>query len=410
MKRRWGVVLAVLLLAVLGGLGWRAFGASGKAEDWVTVQREDLVLTADVTGTLLAVDTDLLGPPQVLDQWNFKLAFLAPEGKEVRKGTPVMRFDTAELERKRVEKAAELDSAEQELAKRRVSLEIALRDRELALAEAEAKRRKAALKVDVPSDLVAAQELAQSRIDLALAEKEAENLRGRLRFDRLQGQSEIASLTRRRDLAAAKLAEIGTMIGKMTVAAPRDGTVVYVSNRQGEKKKVGDSVWQAERVIEIPSLSRLKAEGEIDEADFGRIAVGQPVALRLDAHPDVGFTGRVRAIRSALQEKKEESGVPRKVGVLDIELARTDPQRMRPGMRFRGTVEIARVAGAVVVPSEAVLATAAGPRVFRRSWRGAEAVTPRLGRRNPRWVQILAGLEPGERVAARPAELEEGTR
>lgn len=407
MKRRWGIVLAVLLLAVLGGVGWRAFGASRNAEDWVAVQREDLVLTADVTGTLLAVDTDLLGPPQVLDQWNFKLAFLAPEGQEVRKGTPVMRFDTAELERKRVEKAAELDSAEQELAKRRVSLEIALRDRELALAEAEAKRRKSALKVDVPSDLVAAQELAQSRIDLQLAEKEAENLQGRLRFDRLQGQSEIASLTRRRDLAAAKLAEIGTMIGQMTVTAPRDGTVVYVTNRQGEKKKVGDSVWQAERILEIPSLAHLKAEGEIDEADFGRIAVGQPVALRLDAHPDVAFTGRVRGIRSALQEKKEESGVPRKVGVLDIELARTDPQRMRPGMRFRGTVEIARLAGAVVVPAEAVLATAAGPRVFRRSWWGPEEVTPRLGRRNPRWVQILAGLEPGERVAARPAEMEE---
>src|SRR5262249_7362807 len=73
-----------------------------------------------------------------------------------------------------------------------------------------------------------------------------------------------------------------------------------------------------------------------------------------------------------------------KVVKLVIDLDRTDPQRMRPGMRFLGTVEIERVPRALVAPAESVFVGADGPVVYRRAGGGSEPARPGLGRRQRR--------------------------
>src|SRR5260370_5525117 len=157
----------------------------------------------------------------------------------------------------------------------------------------------------------------------------------------------VAPPTRRASTAAA-VAQAEAAIAQMTVRATRAGTVVYVANRQGVKKKVGDSCWRMEKVIEIPDLTRMRGEGEVDEADAGRVAPGQRVTLHLDAHPERVFTGIVRDIRGAVEARADAS--PEKVVRLILAVDRTDPQRMRPGMRFRGEIDTERVRQAVVVP------------------------------------------------------------
>ncbi|HEY0780853.1 MAG TPA: efflux RND transporter periplasmic adaptor subunit, partial [Thermoanaerobaculia bacterium] len=270
------------------------------------------------------------------------------------------------------------------------------------LAEAEAKQRKAKLKVDVPPELVAANSLAEAKADLALATNEIAYLKDKLRLGRQEGEAGLRALADKRDRAASRVAEAQRAIAQMTVTAPRDGTVIYIATRQSEKKKVGDSSWRGEKLIEIPDLRKMSAEGEIDEADAGRVAVGQRVTLRLDAHPDVTFSGRVELIRAAVQSRSQNN--PQKVVRLRVVLDRTDPQRMRPGMRFLGTIEIARIAQALVAPAEAVFNRADGAVVYRQTRFGVEAVKPELGRRNSRWVEIVRGLAAGDRVSRRIPE------
>jgi len=388
-----GVVLLALAVCLWLVAGRASASAGG---DWVEVRRDDLVIGVPVSGTLASVQSVRIGPPQIEDVWDYKIAFMAPEGMQVRTGQPVLGFDTSELERELLDKMAERDSAQKELEKRQTNLEITRRDQELQLAEAEARQRKAQLKVDVPPELVSSKELAQSREDLALATREIAYLKNRLRLQSLQGGTETSALARTRDRAASRVREMEDAIRRMTVTAPRDGTVVYVAERQ-EKKKVGDSAWRGQSVLEIPDLRSMRAEGEIDEADAGRLAVGQRVSLRLDAHPDDVFTGRVRSIGGAVQSKSEIN--PLKVVKLDIGLDRTDPQRMRPGMRFLGTVEIERVAKALVAPVEVVFNRPDGPVVYRRKGWGSEPVRPELGRHNDRLVEIRKGLAPGDRIS-----------
>ncbi|MFL6197325.1 MAG: efflux RND transporter periplasmic adaptor subunit [Thermoanaerobaculia bacterium] len=391
-----GAVVLAVLAFVLWLVAGRASAAGGG--DWAEVRKDELVIGVPVAGTLASVQSVRIGPPQIKEIWDYKIAFMAPEGAPVRAGQPVLGFDTSELERQLLDKQAERDSAQKELEKQQTTFEITRRETDLQLAEAEARERRASLKVDVPEELVASKELAKSREDLALAKREIAYLKERQRLQTQQAKTDMGSMTARRDRAAARVREMEAAIQGMMVTAPRDGTVVYVATDNGEKKKIGDSCWRGQSVLEIPDLRRLEAEGEIDEADAGRVAVGQRVTVRLDAHPDDVFTGRVRSIGGAVQSKSDNN--PLKVVRVDLDLDKSDPQRMRPGMRFLGTVEIERQR-TLLAPAEAVFNRPDGPVVYvRRGWRHEE-VRPVLGRRNDRWVEIRSGLTAGDKVSRR---------
>jgi HlyD family secretion protein len=389
-----------LILAV--GLGsafwfWQGSAVSAPGEEWAAVHREDLVSGLPVTGTLEAVDSARLGPPPIPEIWDYKIAFMAPEGALVRAGQPVLAFDASELQRTLIEKSSERDTAAKQLEKRGNDLEVDRRDIELSLAEAEGRRRKAALKVDVPPELESGQKLAEARADLALAEREIAYRREKLALRRREARAELEALAATRDAAAGRVRQVEASIARMTILAPRDGTVIYAIGPRGDKKKIGDSCWRSETPIQLPDLTRMRAMGSVEEADAGRVAVGQAVTLRLDAHPDVLFQARVASIGSTFHPRSQSE--PQRVVDLKLDLPRTDPQRMRPGMRFVGTLEVARTDRALVVPVEAIFPTAGGAVVYRRGRFGREAVRPRLGRRDDRWVEILSGLRDGDRVA-----------
>lgn len=401
------VALAVLLLAALlvrspsFGLGLGIGSGDGDDGGGLRVHRGDLVVTTEVEGTLESVDSELLGPPNIPSTWNYKLSYMAPEGSDVQAGQPVLRFDTTELQRRLLEKTAERDSAATELEKKEIDLARKLRDMELQLARARATLERSRLKVAVPGELQSAKELEEARLDLALAEREVASLEDRLELTRRAGEAEVRALREKRDRAEERVGEINQHLARMTVRASRDGTVVYVTDWRGEKKKVGDDVWQALKVIEIPDLTRMQAKGQVDEADAGRIAVGQPVTLRLDAHPETEYRARIASIARSVGQK--DRGNPLKHVELTLELEETDIETMRPGMRFQGEIEVERAEDVLLAPAAAVVSTADGPVAFRRGLFGVKKVEPEVGRRNDEVVEIEAGLAAGD-LLVRPEE------
>jgi len=273
----------------------------------------------------------------------------------------------------------------------------------LRLAEAEARRHKAQLTLEVPADLAKSQDLKAARLELEDAEREITFVRAKIDARTKADEVALAALRRQKDAADRRVKDIQDAIASMSVRATRAGTVVYEANWRDEKKKVGDPAWNGERILEIPDLSRMRAEGEIAESDAGMIKEGQVVRLRLEAHPDVEYTGKIALIWGTVQQLSWRN--PEKVVKLDISLDSTDPRRMRPGMRFRGTVETGRVKGAVLVPAEAVFPTPDGPVAYRKSIVGFGRRVLELGARNDKMVVVTHGLEPGDRVSRRDLSL-----
>jgi HlyD family secretion protein len=396
-KLRIAIPVAVVILFLLGGWTLRNKLAADRQGEWVRATRGDLITGFEVIGTLASSSSEALGPPQVEDMWNFKISRMAREGSEVKKGQPVLSFDTTELQRQLEEKTAEADEARKQIEKERNDLALQSKDERLRLAEAEATLKKTSLKLEAPPDLTGVTERKTAEIEHAIAKREATAVRARLEALDRAARARITLLESKRRTAEAFVQRTQLAIQQMNVQAPRDGTIVYTTSRNGEKRKEGDNIWKAERVIEIPDLTRMKAEGDVDEVDAGRVAVGQRVSLRLDAHPDEEFQGTITSAGRTVQMKRGTQD-PLKVLRVEIKLDRTDPVKMRPGMRFQGTIELGRVKNAVLIPRDAVYLGPDGPFVHRRGALDVDQVPVKLGRENDRSVEVLNGLSAGDRV------------
>ena len=407
MRKRLRIVvpLAAVALFVLGGWTLRNKLAADRQGDWVAASRGDLVTGFEVTGALASLSSESLGPPPLPDVWDFKIAMIAPEGSDVKRGQPVLGFDTTELQRRLDEKTAEADQARKQIEKERADLSLRTKDERLQLSQAEAKLRKSSLKLEAPPDILGINERKAAEIEHELAKRETAAARARLNALESAARARIDLLQSKLHQASAIVAQTQSSIQQMMRTSPRDGTVVYATNWRGDKKKVGDSCWKAERVVEIPDLTRMKGEGEVDEVDAGRVAVGQRVTLRLDAHPDDELHGTITNAARTVQRKKGTQD-PVKALRVDIALDKTDPAKMRPGMRFQGTIELGRVKNAVLIPREAIFVSSDGPFVYRRGALDVDMVPVGLGRQNDKSVEVLKGIAAGDRVLV-PKEKDE---
>jgi multidrug efflux pump subunit AcrA (membrane-fusion protein) len=363
----------------------------------VDVKKADLVIGVEVIGELAAVDSQDIKPPPLYDTWDFKIAQLAPEGQEVKQGDPIVAFDPSEQMRTLENLANDAEAAKKKLDKKRDDAALARRDEQLAIAQAEAALRKATLKTTNDKDLVATVEQKVLEIDEQLAKLALEQAKNKAASAARSDTAEIKSLADHHEYLVGRVNELQGNIGKMAVKAPRAGTVVYPTNWRGEKKKVGDNAWRMEAVLQIVGLGNMVGKGEIDEIDVARVAVGQPVSLKLDALPDVQLRGTVQEIAKSVAPKSQAD--PSNIVKLKIKVDAPANVPLRPGMRFRGEVETERVAGAVQVPADAVFVTPDGPVAYRSTSDGVAKVKLTLGKRNANAIEVKSGLVPGDRVS-----------
>lgn len=367
-----------------------------RAPDTITVGKGSLELEVTVTGALEAVDSVPISPPSLRDMWDMKIAMLAPEGQEVEAGQPVAGFDPSELQKRLDTTTGEREAAAHELELERAKARVAVRDDEVALAQAKAELRKAEHKAEAPASITSLVELEKTRSDVELAQANIEHLERKHRANRRREQAQIAWLDGQRKRADERVTEMTAAMAKLTVLAPRPGTLIYATNWNGEKKKVGDSTWRAETLMHVASLDDMSAAGQIDEVDASKVAVGQRVTLRLDAQADRELTGTITKISQTVRRASPEN--PLKVVTADIKLDADAETKLRPGMRFRGRVAVETIDDVLVVPISAVHSTPHGPRVRRREDSRVVEVPVELGRRDDEHVEVRSGLDEGDEI------------
>jgi RND family efflux transporter MFP subunit len=398
-KRKGLLIAAAFVLLFVTGVVAVDRVLSDRGRTYAVAVREDLVIGAEIKGEMIAEESETIGPPQLLNVWRFQISQLATEGKEVRKGEMVIAFDTNDLNRELQEKRAEADSARKQIEKREADLKLEKETEGLRLEQARAGYRKNELKLETPDEVIRVKDLEDARADFALSEQEIEHLEQKLEAISRAAAEELHLLQGKLRRAEARSAELQANIDAMTVKATRDGIVVFVQDWNGQKKKVGDNAWRGEPIIEIPDLSRMKAKGKIDESESGKIRLGQSVTFRLDAHPDTEVRGKIDYVGESV--RRESPSVPLKVLPVEIALEKTDPEMMKPGMRFRGVVEIERIPDVVTVPLDAVFDSPDGPVVHARGLSGMRKIPIDLGRRGRDRVEIVKGVDPGDRVVVR---------
>jgi HlyD family secretion protein len=323
---------------------------------------------------------------------------LVPEGKNVKKGEVLIRFDAQRIMEDLQRFQNELDQAKKELEKTSVQTDLERRELEGRLAEAENKYEKLKLKQVTSTEFEASNKVEEDRFALEQAGREVELLKQRIAAHQQASEANYKIIASKKARAENKLSEIQKGIENFEVKADRDGVVVYKVKWNGEKPQVGESVWSGQPVMEIPDLNTILAEAFVPEVDIGTVKLGQRAEVTIDAFPGKSYSGQVKSMGTLVRPKAWD--IPNRILEARIVLDQLDTSIMRPAMSIKVKIETNRRSNVIAVPLKSVRTTAEGTVVKVKTESGWREQKVNLGESNGDEVIITEGLKVGDRVAA----------
>jgi len=134
------------------------------------------------------------------------------------------------------------------------------------------------------------------------------------------------------NVARAELLAAVAAIDKLTIRAPRAGTVLQVNARAGELAAPSS----APPLVLLGDNSALRVRAELDEHDFGEIKIGQPALVRAAAFRGRDFAGKVTLIAPIVEPGRLNSRGQRNVtdvDVVEVLIDLTEPGPLAVGMK-----------------------------------------------------------------------------
>ena len=340
------------------------------------------------------------------------IGWLAEDGSEVREGDLLVQFDSTDLDNRLLENQDELAQTLRRRDQRLQQEEAALANLERDAQMADRQLEYARTFQSKDPEIFSRQEIIQSEIDSTLATQRRDNANRSREIREELGAVELAILDLTRERASLDIEEVEADLARLEIRAPHDGIFV-LTNDNGDLPVVGMQVQRRQTIAEIPQLESMKANVYVLEADAGGLRENTHAELVVEAHPDVTFKGRVRRMAALARRKSRYS--PVQYFEVEIELEKTDPERMKPGQRVSAMLIIEDLEDVLTIPREAVFDGEDGAKIaYRQLGGGFEPVEIVLGPAALGRVVVESGLDQGDRVALQdptraPRPVEEGT-
>ncbi len=228
-----------------------------------------------VEGEIASRRTMPVAPPTIPYIWQYKLAFLAPEGTMVQAGQPIAVFESTEVMNRLITLQGTLKERERALEKLQLDQAEADRAGVLAQAEAQSNADKAARKATMPKELIRRVDYDKLVIDRVEKAQLAQLARAQYEAQRRARQAERAGL--QSDVAQLR-AQIATLVkgqAALTVLAPRRGLVLHRIGFDGNKFTIGSQVWMGLSVATLADPDQLAVNAQVPEAQAAGVQVGQ---------------------------------------------------------------------------------------------------------------------------------------
>jgi len=224
------------------------------------------------------------------------------------------------------------------------------------------------------------QDEAQSAMRRAQVVRQTQATDERLQSSQLaQLRASTAALNASLDIARASL-------DALNIRAPVTGQLTAFSIQ------VGQSMNRGERLGQIDSAGRSKLVAQVDEFYLGRVAPGQIATADWG-----GKTYRLKVAKIYPQVRNGTFEV-------DFHFLGVEPGDIQRGQTLQTRLTLGDPAPALLIPNGAFYNETGGSWVFVVTPDGTEAIKRpvRLGRRNADFIEVLEGLEPGEKVLTSP--------
>ena len=206
--------------------------------------------------------------------------------------------------------------------------------------------------LDRQRGLLETKDIAQATFDQAQA-----------RYDELKAQREasvhtlqsaelnLVVLQHNLEVADAGIEQAREMLSYTTIRSPIDGTITRINAEVGELVMTGTMNNAGTIILEVGDLSQMLLVAQVDEADVGKMAVGQKATVKVQAFPDEEFKGSVDSI--ALTHRMSTTGT--KYFRTEI-LLEGDVSKLYSGLTAHVDIETLKHEDVLNVPSQAVLA------------------------------------------------------
>lgn len=190
------------------------------------------------------------------------------------------------------------------------------------------------------------------------------------------------------------------------VVAPRGGVVTQKYIEQGTVIPAGTSTFsQGTAIIQLADISQLFVDCAVDEADVGQVRLGQNVRIQTEAFPGEFLKGVVTRINPAATTVQNVTAITVRVKVLpggaDI--------RVVPGMNATCEFLTLEKKDVIVAPSQAIRNEGGKTTVRVQGPNPKKPIVREItvGERGNDGVEILSGLQPGDKVVTAEVDLAE---
>lgn len=280
----------------------------------------------------------------------------------------------------------------------------------IAMIEAEAKVKQAALDLEVYEKYTYFQDEAKKKSDLEQARAERSRVEEKFNAELVKAQADVESANFQLASAKDRLQNLETQLTYTTLTAPIDGLIVYATSidssnggRGGgdaQPPQVGTELKPNELVILLPDTSRMVANLKVSEALSGRIKPGQRVTLYSDALPNQPVGGSVTTV-SVLAASGGWRDPNRREYTVKSALEADPSMGLKPAMRCKAEVLLGRVEDALHVPVQSIFRQGPVAFVYVQDGAGFAQRQVELGRASELNIEIKKGVAAGDKVLLR---------
>jgi HlyD family secretion protein len=313
----------------------------------------------------------------------------AEGGAHVEKGELILRFSNAQAQRTSIEtetrlletldtnRNTEFNSARASLLQQEALLDL---DHEIIDAEAKFKRYDALMKN--PDSPISREQYETTRDQLDYLKHRRTLLKERMRQEEILSDNQIAQAKKSIVRLNENMELLNRIVQSLEVRAPISG---YLSTIDAQ---VGQNINRGQRIGQIDLLDKFKIRARIDQLYISRVVVDTPGHVTLDGKSwDVKVQKVYPEVKNSLFEA-------------DIVFVDAVPESLKRGQTVTVELSFGAPSQTLIVSKGGYYQQTGGRWVYLLSKDGKSArrVEVKLGRQNPRQVEVLEGLTDGDRI------------
>ncbi len=230
--------------------------------------------------------------------------------------------------------------------------------------------------------LIAKEEYLKAKEDYDLSQQKYTLIKERSVQDSLYRSVEITQMQESLDNMRQNMAMIRNRKSNLTIKAPIDGELGLLD------VVLGQSVSSGMKIGQINSVGDYKVEAKIDEHYIDRVTAGLQATFERQGSD---FAVRLRKVYPEVRDGKFQA---------DFKFEGEQPDNIRTGQTYYLNLQLGQPEEGIIIPRGTFYQKTGGKWIYVLTPDGSKAVKReiRIGRQNPKYYEVLEGLEPGEKV------------